>query len=81
MFIPLLLVLLVSGLFWLCSAPRKGEAAIPLPAGVRFALFGQAGILALTAGADTIRLMPPLTITKAEIDAGLDILKQILSTY
>ena len=50
MFIPLLLVLLVSGLFWLCSAPRKGEAAIPLPAGVRFALFGQAGILALAAG-------------------------------
>ncbi len=50
MFIPLLLMLLVSGLFWLCSAPRKGAAAIPLPAGVRFALFGQAGILALAAG-------------------------------
>jgi acetylornithine/N-succinyldiaminopimelate aminotransferase len=39
------------------------------------------GLLALTAGADTIRLMPPLTITKVEIDAGLSILKQILSTY
>lgn len=41
----------------------------------------ESGLLALTAGADTIRLMPPLTITKVEIDAGLNILKQILSTY
>ena len=41
----------------------------------------ESGLLALTAGADTIRLMPPLTITKSEIDAGLAILKQILSTY
>lgn len=41
----------------------------------------ESGLLALTAGADTIRLMPPLTITKAEIDAGLAILKQILSIY
>ena len=39
------------------------------------------GLLALTAGEDTIRLMPPLTITKGEIDAGLTILKQILSSY
>ena len=41
----------------------------------------ESGLLALTAGADTIRLMPPLTITKVEIDAGLSILKQILSIY
>ncbi|HML68615.1 MAG TPA: acetylornithine/succinylornithine family transaminase [Clostridia bacterium] len=41
----------------------------------------ESGLLALTAGADTIRLMPPLTITKGKIDAGLAILKQILSTY
>lgn len=39
------------------------------------------GLLALTAGADTIRLMPPLTITKDEIDTGLSILKTILSAY
>jgi len=39
------------------------------------------GLLALTAGEDTIRLMPPLTISKAEIDAGLAILKQILTGY
>lgn len=42
---------------------------------------GEQGLLALTAGADTIRLMPPLTISKAEIDAGLAILKQVLSAY
>ncbi len=41
----------------------------------------ESGLLALTAGEDTIRLMPPLTITKGEIDAGLAILKQILSAY
>jgi acetylornithine/succinyldiaminopimelate/putrescine aminotransferase len=41
----------------------------------------ESGLLALTAGADTIRLMPPLTITKAEIDAGLAILKAIFSAY
>ena len=39
------------------------------------------GLLALTAGEDTIRLMPPLTITKEEIDAGLAILKQVLTSY
>ncbi len=39
------------------------------------------GLLALTAGEDTIRLMPPLTITKDEIDTGLVILKEILSVY
>lgn len=41
----------------------------------------ESGLLALTAGADTIRLMPPLTITKDEIDEGLSILKTILSAY
>ena len=41
----------------------------------------ESGLLALTAGADTIRLMPPLTITKDEIDAGLAILKAIISAY
>lgn len=36
------------------------------------------GLLALTAGSDTIRLMPPLTITKREIDEGLAILEKTL---
>lgn len=50
MFIPLALVLLVTGLFWLCSAPRSSSPQVPLPVKVRFAVFGQAGILALAAG-------------------------------
>ena len=61
MFIPLALVLLVCGLLWLSSAPRQGEAAGSLPAGVRFVLFGQAGILALAAGGfywRTMRMEP-----------------------
>ena len=36
------------------------------------------GLLALTAG-DALRLLPPLTISQAELDRGLDILKQTLS--
>ena len=37
-----------------------------------------AGLLALTAGSDTVRLLPPLVITYAEIDRGLAILKSVL---
>ena len=36
------------------------------------------GLLALTAG-DALRLLPPLTISQAELDRGLDILKRTLS--
>ena len=35
-------------------------------------------LLALTAGKDTLRLLPPLVITKEEMDQGLAILKQVL---
>ena len=41
----------------------------------------QNGLLALTAGSDTIRFLPPLTITKQEIDAGLAIFKQVLGGW
>ncbi|MCL2157774.1 MAG: aspartate aminotransferase family protein [Oscillospiraceae bacterium] len=36
------------------------------------------GLLVLTAGEDVIRFLPPLNITYGEIDAGLEILKDIL---
>ncbi|MDR2502708.1 MAG: aspartate aminotransferase family protein [Oscillospiraceae bacterium] len=36
------------------------------------------GLLILTAGSDALRLLPPLTITREEIDAGLAILKKVL---
>lgn len=42
---------------------------------------GEHGLIALTAGEDTIRLMPPLTISNEEIDAGLAILKQTLMEF
>ena len=38
-----------------------------------------AGLLALTAGSETLRLLPPLTITYEEIDMGLAILQSILT--
>ena len=36
------------------------------------------GLLCLTAGHNTIRLLPPLTITQAEMDAGLSIMAAVL---
>jgi acetylornithine/N-succinyldiaminopimelate aminotransferase len=39
----------------------------------------EGGLLVLTAGKDTVRLLPPLTITREEIDAGLEILKSALT--
>jgi len=38
------------------------------------------GLLILTAGTDALRLLPPLTITYEEIDKGLAILKEVLSS-
>jgi len=38
----------------------------------------EAGLLALTAGTETLRFLPPLTITYEEIDAGLVILRSVL---
>jgi len=36
------------------------------------------GLLILTAGADALRMLPPLTITYEELDKGLKILKKVL---
>ena len=37
------------------------------------------GLLILTAGSDALRMLPPLTITYEEIDAGLAVLKSVLA--
>ena len=37
-----------------------------------------AGLLCLTAGKDTLRLLPPLVITKEEMDEGLEIMAQVV---
>lgn len=39
----------------------------------------EAGLIVLTAGKDVVRLLPPLTITDAEIDTGLKLFKRVLS--
>lgn len=36
------------------------------------------GLLTLTAGADTLRLLPPLVITKEEIDRGLAVMAEVM---
>ncbi len=36
------------------------------------------GLLCLTAGQDMLRLLPPLTITKAELDEGLEIMRRVM---
>jgi len=38
-----------------------------------------AGLLALTAGSDTLRFLPPLTLTYEEIDRGLKVLAPVLA--
>ena len=37
------------------------------------------GVLPLTAGADAIRLLPPLTISYAEMDAAIEIMKEVFA--
>jgi len=37
------------------------------------------GMLALTAGKDTLRLLPPLVITKEEMDKGLAIMAEVMT--
>ena len=38
----------------------------------------EAGLLCLTAGSDTLRLLPPLVITKNEMDRGLAIMAEVM---
>jgi acetylornithine/N-succinyldiaminopimelate aminotransferase len=39
------------------------------------------GLLILTAGADALRFLPPLTISDAELETGLNILKSVLEEF
>jgi len=50
-----------------------------LQAGAIVGTLLEQGLLCLTAGHNTIRMLPPLTISKAEIDTGLRILSGVLS--
>jgi acetylornithine/succinyldiaminopimelate/putrescine aminotransferase len=37
------------------------------------------GLIALTAGQDAVRLLPPLTVSRGELEEGLEILREVLS--
>ena len=37
------------------------------------------GLLTLTAGSDTLRLLPPLVISREEMDRGLAIMKKVMA--
>ena len=54
-------------------------AGVP-PAEVNTKLL-QAGLVCLTAGTDVVRMLPPLVIGMEDIDAGLEIFKQVLKNY
>jgi acetylornithine/N-succinyldiaminopimelate aminotransferase len=41
----------------------------------------EAGLASLTAGTDVIRFMPPLVISKKDIDAGLEIFERVLRSF
>ena len=41
----------------------------------------QEGLCVATAGSDVVRFLPPLTISKKEIDKGLSIFYKVLKTY
>ena len=53
-------------------SPSEGGAAAGAFAGLAL----QKGLLLLTAGSNTVRLLPPLTISMAEIEEGLAIFKE-----
>ncbi|MDR2499677.1 MAG: aspartate aminotransferase family protein [Treponema sp.] len=54
-----------------------GDAAPVLEAGITRAQNGEAGLLILSAGPRTLRLLPPYVISDGEIDQGLDLLRRL----
>jgi acetylornithine/N-succinyldiaminopimelate aminotransferase len=65
---------------------RLDPSLIPTPEGKTAALvvvnqLMDHGLLLPPAGPDTIRLLPPLNVTEAEVDEALAILHTVLSTF
>jgi acetylornithine/N-succinyldiaminopimelate aminotransferase len=54
-------------------------AAMTIPPGDVVTACRERGLLVLTAGEDTVRMLPPLVINDDEIDRGLTILKDVLA--
>ncbi|MDD3981121.1 MAG: aminotransferase class III-fold pyridoxal phosphate-dependent enzyme, partial [Spirochaetales bacterium] len=53
-------------------------AAVSIPPGEVVSACRDKGLLVLTAGDDTVRMLPPLVISDEEIDCGLVVLKNAL---
>lgn len=64
----------VRGMGLMLGLPLKDIA----PSDMAKKLLGR-GLLCLTAGSDTLRMLPPLTITEEELREGLAILKSVLT--
>jgi acetylornithine/N-succinyldiaminopimelate aminotransferase len=56
----------------------ESDAWPVLEAAVKRAGPNTAGLLLLSAGPQTLRLLPPYTVSDAEIDEGLNIIKELL---
>ena len=67
----------IRGKGLMMGADLTVEAWPLLEAGIARAREGDAGLLFLAAGKQTLRFLPPYIISDAEIDQGLDILKSI----
>ena len=63
----------VRGRGLLLAAVLDGDAAAVVDA------CRDAGLLVLTAGADVLRLLPPLVVTEDEVDEALEILASVLA--
>ena len=51
------------------------------PAGVLLPLLLEEGLIALTAGENVLRLMPPLNVTKEEADCAIQIMDKVFSEF
>jgi acetylornithine/succinyldiaminopimelate/putrescine aminotransferase len=54
-------------------------AVLDRPAGDVVDACRERGLLALTAGADVLRLVPPLVVTDEEVDEALSVVSAVLS--
>ncbi|MDR2303562.1 MAG: aspartate aminotransferase family protein [Treponema sp.] len=69
----------VRGMGLMIACDIEAEAWPVLEAGIAGAGNGKPGLLLLGAGPNTLRFLPPYTISDAEIEEGLEILKSLIT--
>ena len=63
-----------------CAAPSAGlRCAEGVPSGDMVAKLREAGLLSIGAGENVVRLAPPLTIQRSEVDYACEILSSVLT--